>query len=228
MNGYNFTERVRSVLGIARQVAAETRSESVDTAQILVALIRDGGGVGFAMLKLAGDTNALEQRTLARLPAGDRAGASTAADLPYTSPAKKVIELAMVEARDGHFTYVGTEHLLLGLIRQERGIAAQVLRESGVELVRAREEMHRLLGHSESAQPDEFRAPMGSRPGAARRAQCPDCGVPMEPGHLPDKAGPSNAVTKWVRGAPADKPGAKSFDVVAYRCPNCGLIRLYT
>src|SRR5690606_37704613 len=67
-------------------------------------------------------------------------------DLPYTSRAKKVLELAMAEARELNHSYVGTEHLLLGLLREEKGIAAQVLTEIGVNLDAARTETLRLLG----------------------------------------------------------------------------------
>src|SRR5690606_5419542 len=67
-------------------------------------------------------------------------------DLPYTSRAKKVLELAMGEARELNHSYVGTEHLLLGLLREEKGIAAQVLTDAGVHLEAARAETLRLLG----------------------------------------------------------------------------------
>src|SRR5439155_320685 len=67
-------------------------------------------------------------------------------DLPYTSRAKKVLELAMSEARELNHSYVGTEHLLLGLLREEKGIAAQVLTDAGVNLEQARAETLRLLG----------------------------------------------------------------------------------
>ena len=67
-------------------------------------------------------------------------------DLPYTSRAKKVLELAFVEARDFHHSYVGTEHLLLGLLREEKGIAAAVLNGAQLTLQAARAETRRLLG----------------------------------------------------------------------------------
>src|SRR5204862_3016381 len=70
----------------------------------------------------------------------------TGPDLPYTTRAKKVLELAMAEARDVNHTYVGTEHLLLGLLREEKGIAAQVLHDAGVTKENARAEMLRILG----------------------------------------------------------------------------------
>lgn len=75
-----------------------------------------------------------------------KAAQTTGPDLPYTSRAKKVLELAMAEARDLSHSYVGTEHLLLGLLREEKGIAAQVLTDAGVNLEAARAETLRLLG----------------------------------------------------------------------------------
>ena len=66
--------------------------------------------------------------------------------MPYTSRAKKVLELAMTEARELNHSYVGTEHLLLGLLREEKGIAAQVLTDAGVNLEQSRAETLRLLG----------------------------------------------------------------------------------
>src|SRR4029077_2492741 len=75
-----------------------------------------------------------------------KAAAATGPDLPYTSRAKKVLELALGEARDLSHGYVGTEHLLLGLLREEKGIAAQVLTDAGVNLDAARAETLRILG----------------------------------------------------------------------------------
>ena len=75
-----------------------------------------------------------------------KAAAATGPDLPYTSRAKKVLELAMTEARELNHSYVGTEHLLLGLLREEKGIAAQVLTDAGVNLEQSRAETLRLLG----------------------------------------------------------------------------------
>src|SRR5207237_2548120 len=75
-----------------------------------------------------------------------KAATATGPDLPYTSRAKKVLELAMGEARDLSHGYVGTEHLLLGLLREEKGIAAQVLTDAGVTIEAAKAETLRLLG----------------------------------------------------------------------------------
>ena len=152
MNGYNFTERVRKVLAMAREEAARLHHEYVGTEHILLGLIREGGGVAAAVLDdLAVDSNRLQQRVDAIVKHGSPS-ANPRQDLPYTSRAKKVLELAMAESRELHHSYVGTEHLLLGLLREAQGIAAQALTEAGVDLERARAEVLRLLGAPDEAE----------------------------------------------------------------------------
>jgi ATP-dependent Clp protease ATP-binding subunit ClpC len=146
MNGYNFTDRVRKVLQMAREEAARLHHEYVGTEHILLGLIREGEGVAAAVLtNLNVDLEDVQQKIEETVKKG-KAGAVTGPDLPYTSRAKKVLELAMAEARELNHSYVGTEHLLLGLLREEKGIAAQVLNDAGVSLEQSRAETLRLLG----------------------------------------------------------------------------------
>jgi len=146
MNGYNFTERVRKVLAMAREEASRLHHEYVGTEHILLGLIREGEGVAAAVLNnLSVDLEEIQQKIEDTVKKGKAAQAS-GVDLPYTSRAKKVLELAMGEARELNHSYVGTEHLLLGLLREEKGIAAQVLTDAGVHLEAARAETLRLLG----------------------------------------------------------------------------------
>jgi ATP-dependent Clp protease ATP-binding subunit ClpC len=146
MNGYNFTERVRKVLAMAREEAARLHHEYVGTEHILLGLIREGEGVAAAVLQnLSVDLEEIQQKIEETVKKG-KAAQATGPDLPYTSRAKKVLELAMGEARELNHSYVGTEHLLLGLLREEKGIAAQVLTDAGVNLEAARAETLRLLG----------------------------------------------------------------------------------
>ncbi|MFL5577210.1 MAG: Clp protease N-terminal domain-containing protein, partial [Gemmatimonadaceae bacterium] len=146
MNGYNFTERVRKVLAMAREEAARLHHEYVGTEHILLGLIREGEGVAAAVLQnLSVDLDEIQQKIEETVKKG-KAAQTTGPDLPYTSRAKKVLELAMSEARELNHSYVGTEHLLLGLLREEKGIAAQVLTDAGVNLDAARAETLRLLG----------------------------------------------------------------------------------
>ncbi|HEX9164966.1 MAG TPA: ATP-dependent Clp protease ATP-binding subunit [Gemmatimonadales bacterium] len=161
MNGYNFTDRVRKVLQMAREEAARLHHEYVGTEHILLGLIREGEGVAAAVLtNLNVDLEDVQQKIEETVKKG-KAGAVTGPDLPYTSRAKKVLELAMAEARELNHSYVGTEHLLLGLLREEKGIAAQVLNDAGVTLEQSRAETLRLLGS------DLPQAASGSTPPAA-------------------------------------------------------------
>ena len=146
MNGYNFTERVRKVLAMAREEAARLHHEYVGTEHILLGLIREGEGVAATVLQnLNVELDEIQQKIEETVKKG-KAGQASGPDLPYTSRAKKVLELAMSEARELNHSYVGTEHLLLGLLREEKGIAAQVLTDAGVNLDAARAETLRILG----------------------------------------------------------------------------------
>ena len=150
MNGYNFTDHVRRVLQLAREEAARLHNEHVGTEHILLGLIREGEGVGAAVLtNLNVDLEEIKQRIEETVKPGKTAAAA-GPDLPYTSRAKKVLEFAMSEARELNDKYVGTEHLLLGVLREEKGIGAQVLTDAGVTLETARSEVLRALGTQRS------------------------------------------------------------------------------
>ena len=151
MQGYNFTERVRKVLAMAREEAARLHHEYVGTEHVLLGLIREGGGVAATVLENLGvEQDTLRDRILEIVKRGQ--ADPDRHDLPYTSRAKKVLELAMHQARELNHSYVGTEHLLLGLIAEGKGIAAQVLVDAGATLDSARDETVRILG-TEAQQP---------------------------------------------------------------------------
>ncbi len=142
---YNFTDRVRKVLAMAREEAIRLQHDYVGTEHILLGLIREGEGVAAAVLtNLSVDLDQVHEGVEDSV----RKGKATIAlgELPYTSRAKKVLEYAMAEAREMNHSYVGTEHLLLGLLREEKGIAAQVLNSLGVSLDDARAETLKVLG----------------------------------------------------------------------------------
>jgi ATP-dependent Clp protease ATP-binding subunit ClpC len=142
---YNFTDRVRKVLAMAREEAIRLQHDYVGTEHILLGLIREGEGVAAAVLaNLAADLDELSRLIEENVRRGK--SASTIGELPYTSRAKKVLEYAMAEARELNHSYVGTEHLLLGLLREEKGLAAKVLGELGIGLDEARSETLKLLG----------------------------------------------------------------------------------
>ena len=168
MNGYNFTERVRVVLRAARDKAFELGHEYVGTEHLLLGLLEDEDGVAAAVLKnVAVGQEALRASVLGFVKRGDPA-ASRGPDLPYTSRAKKVLELSMKHARELHHSYVGTEHLLLGLIAEEKGIAAQVLQHAGLTLQGTHAEILRLLGAEVPSTPEPTVPPSGAKsPGSA-------------------------------------------------------------
>ncbi len=142
---YNFTDRVRKVLAMARDEAIRLQHDYVGTEHILLGLIREGEGVAAAVLtNLNADLDQIHER----IEEAVKKGKATIAlgELPYTTRAKKVLEFAMSEARDLNHSYVGTEHLLLGLLREEKGIAAQVLNSVGITLEDGRAETLKVLG----------------------------------------------------------------------------------
>src|SRR5687767_5861970 len=178
MNGYNFTDRVRKVLQMAREEAARLHHEYVGTEHILLGLIREGEGVAAAVLtNLNVDLDDIQQKIEETVKKG-KAAAAPGPDLPYTSRAKKVLELAMSEARELNHSYVGTEHLLLGLLREEKGIAAQVLTDANVNLDAARAETLRLLGTDSpqggpTAQQGSGGPPAASAPKGEKKSKTP-------------------------------------------------------
>jgi len=152
MHGYNFTERVRKVLAMSREAAVELRHANVGTEHMLLGIVREGEGVACAVLENLGlDLDDVRDHVLTLVKQGNTPVGS---DVPYNSRAKKVLELAMSEARELNHTYVGTEHLLIGLLREMKGVASQVLEHLGCTLEAARDETLRILGTAISAAPE--------------------------------------------------------------------------
>lgn len=155
MNGYNFTDRVRKVLQMAREEAARLGHEYVGPHHILLGILHEGGGVAAAVLtNLKVDAEDVMEQIDATVKKGKAPQrASAIPDLPYTSRAKKILEFSMIEVRELNHKYVGTEHLLLGVLREEKGVGAQVLGALGVTLEQARAEVLRLLGEELPSEP---------------------------------------------------------------------------
>ena len=150
MNGYNFSDKVRRVLAGARGEAIDLYHPYVGTEHILLSIVKEGDGVATAVIEnLGGRRDEIVSRVLRSVEPG-KSSARPGPDLPYTSRAKKALELSMSEAQFMSNNYVNTEHLLLGLIAEERGIGAQVLMSVGLTLDRARHETVRLLNGPES------------------------------------------------------------------------------
>ena len=147
LNGYSFSERLRAILDGAQKEAWDLAHEYVGTEHLLLALMRDGDGVASAVFdELGVDRSRIEAVIEATVKRGKAPSVGERGKLPFTSRSKNVLELAMAEARELGHSHVGTEHLLLGLLREEKGIAAQVLVANGMRLHETRREVLRLLG----------------------------------------------------------------------------------
>ena len=141
-----FTDRARKVLDLANEEAIRLNHEYIGTEHILLGLAKEGAGVAAYVLKHFALELPRIQREIERLiQTGPRAVARS--DLPQTPRARKVIEYAMDEARVLNHNYVGTEHLLLGLLREDEGVAAQILMNLGLKFEDVRHEVLSLLGH---------------------------------------------------------------------------------
>src|SRR5512134_600011 len=140
-----FTDRARKVMALANQEAQRFNHEYIGTEHILLGLVKEGSGVGANVLKnLEVDLRKVRLEVEKLVKRGP--DMVTMGKLPQTPRAKKVIEYAIEEARSLNHNYVGTEHLLLGLLREQDGVAAQVLMNLGLRLEDVREEVLNLLG----------------------------------------------------------------------------------
>ncbi|MDP6930624.1 MAG: Clp protease N-terminal domain-containing protein, partial [Planctomycetota bacterium] len=149
-----FTDRAKKVMSYARQEAQKFNHEYIGTEHILLGLVQEGSGVAANVLKnMSIDLEKIRHEVEKIVKTGP--SMVTMGQLPFTPRAKKVLELSMEEASQLSHNYIGTEHLLLGLIKENEGIAAQVLMNLGVQLEDVRDEVLEFLGASDSAQEDE-------------------------------------------------------------------------
>lgn len=143
-----FTERAQRVLALAQEEAVRLGHHNIGTEHILLGLVREGEGIAAKALFALGLTSEkIQQEVEALIGRGSENGST----IHYTPRAKKVIELSMDEARKLGHSYVGTEHILLGVIREGEGVAARVLNNLGVSLTKARQQVLQLLGNTESS-----------------------------------------------------------------------------
>ncbi len=170
-----FTDRARKVMALANQEAQRFNHEYIGTEHILLGLVKEGSGVGANVLKaLSVDLRKVRLEVEKLVKQGPEM--VTMGKLPQTPRAKKVIEYAIEEARNLNHNYVGTEHLLLGLLREHDGVAAQVLRNLGLKLEEVREEVLNLLGASGEEMSEETGGSSGpgggsGEAGAARKGK---------------------------------------------------------
>jgi ATP-dependent Clp protease ATP-binding subunit ClpC len=166
-----FTDRARKVMALANQEAQRFNHEYIGTEHILLGLVKEGIGVGANVLKNL-DVDLRKVRLEVEKLVKSGPDMVTMGKLPQTPRAKKVIEYAIEEARNLNHNYVGTEHLLLGLLREQDGVAAQVLMNLGLKLEEVREEVLNLLGRAPNPRTCPVAAePPRARPRAARAAR---------------------------------------------------------
>ena len=140
-----FTERARKVIILAREEAIRLGHNFVGTEHLLLGLVREGDGLAMAILKkLTVNLSTLKGEVEKIVSVGTQV--SPAGEVPFTPQAKKVLEYAISEARSMGHNYIGTEHLLLGLVREGEGIASLVLRDVGVTVAAAKAQAQELLG----------------------------------------------------------------------------------
>ena len=160
-----FTDRARKVMQYAKQEAQKFNHEYIGTEHILLGLAREGSGVAANVLQNM-DIELKKLRLEVEKMVASGPELVSVGQLPFTPRAKKVLEFAFEEAKGLGHNYIGTEHLLLGLLREEEGIAARVLQNSGVKLDEVREEVLSLLGAEFSEEPTE-------KPGKKSKSKTP-------------------------------------------------------
>ena len=167
-----FTDRARKVMALANQEAQRFNHEYIGTEHILLGLVKEGSGVGATVLKnLDVDIKKLRLEVEKQVKTGP--DMVTMGKLPQTPRAKKVIEYAIEEARALNHNYVGTEHILLGLLRETEGIAAQVLMAVGLKLEEIRQEVLNLLGAGVDDGPAALGMKMGPTIGRKPKSKTP-------------------------------------------------------
>ena len=139
-----FTERARRVMELAQEEAARLRHNVIGTEHLLLGLVAEGEGIAAKALESLGINLArVRSKVEEIIGVGD---AVPLGQIPFTPRAKRVLELAIDEGHNLGHNYVGTEHILLGLIREGEGVAAQVLKNLGADLEKVRKEVVNLLG----------------------------------------------------------------------------------
>src|SRR5690625_1117872 len=142
-----FTERAQKVLALSQEEAVRLGHNNIGTEHILLGLVREGDGIAAKALQALGlEVEKIQQGVEELIGVGKQPMQT----IHYTPRAKKVVELSQDEARKLGHSYVGTEHILLGLIREGEGVAARVLNNLGVSLNKARQQVLQLLGSNES------------------------------------------------------------------------------
>ena len=161
----SYTDRARRVVVMAQEEARGLGHNYVGTEHILLGLIHEGNGIAAQALTALGvSLDESRAQVEAIIGPGDLARVQDG-PIPFTPRTKKVLELAAREARDLDHDYIGTEHILLGLMRESDGVGAQILNRAGIEFSAVRHQIRELLrGHQESFVPPAERPAASPRP----------------------------------------------------------------
>ncbi|MBI2875457.1 MAG: AAA family ATPase, partial [Candidatus Tectomicrobia bacterium] len=153
-----FTERARRVIILAREEAERNQHEFLGTEHILLGILKDGGGIAITTLQKIGlNLERLKLELKKNMPKSS--SPAPVGEIPFSPRAKKVLEYAVEEAKSMGHNYIGTEHLLLGLIREKEGVASKVLASMGVRLSDAREQTLNLLQEPFNAPKEREKTP---------------------------------------------------------------------
>jgi ATP-dependent Clp protease ATP-binding subunit ClpC len=220
-----FTDRARRVVVLAQEEARDLNHNYIGTEHLLLGISREGEGVGARVLASLGvSLVAIREQIVAIIGLG---GTQPSGHVPFTPRAKKILELGLLEARQLGHEYIGTEHILLGIVREGDGVAAQVLQKQGLTLDVVRQSVIEILAGStsEAVEAEGFRPAAGwtgsiqggplrrfgrrRRPGPQRPA-CSTCG-----GELAE-----TAAFRVLTVRAEDGDGTR--DVVVVFCTHCG------
>ena len=211
-----FTDRARRVVVVAQEEARLLKHSYIGTEHLLVALVYEDEGVAAKALGQLGiSLDAVRAEVREIVGQGDSAPSG---HVPFTPRAKKVLELSLREALELGHNYIGTEHMLLGLVREGEGVAAMVLAKLGADLSRVREQVIQLLAAEAGTDPQtvtERRSPRAQLAGAYPVAAedmpaCPTCRAPLA----------ETAVTRVLDVALPE--GGTTHQVAVVYCGQCG------
>jgi ATP-dependent Clp protease ATP-binding subunit ClpC len=173
-----FTDRSRRVLVYAQEQARDLNDAFMGTEHILLGLILEADGVAAKVLSSAGVTYDAVREKLNEMR--DAIADSVPGSPPFTPQAKKVLELSLREALQLGHNYIGTEHILLGLVREGEDVGAQILQDLGVELSQLRENISGLISGAGGRESDSFQTPV-QREGASLRSVVRSVGERLRP-----------------------------------------------
>ncbi|MBM4015793.1 MAG: NDP-hexose 4-ketoreductase, partial [Planctomycetes bacterium] len=204
-----FTDRARKVMGLAKAEAQRLNHEYIGTEHVLLGLVQEGSGVAANVLKNMNIDLKRIRTEIEKIVKGSPT-LVTQGNLPFTPRAKKVLELAVEEASNLGHNYIGTEHLLLGLIKENEGIAARVLLNLGVKLEEVRDEILEFLGA------DPRNAGDGGSSGGAQGGGGEEAGGSGGGGGAPEGSGEGGAIPGGGKGkTPALNAFGRDLTVLA-------------